>query len=579
MNMKMLFCAAMASVMPWIAAESTEKSYPVTVKVQCSSPEEAQKAELKFLPLPHGKNVAFSCRWDDTSKRNARMQKLMAKYGYKGNFYLNQIDEKYQKTILPQLLKNGCSIGNHTLNHFYLPLITPNSANYEILGARILHESVSDRPEHAFVSPYVSVSWRLVPDAEQIISSCLRRAGILGGPDWAVDRLNKLPGNHFYSTQGKMICPGDRNTKTEKFDSAVKRYQPQAGKTAHMTLGIHVWHSDKDFQTLEESLKKYANRPDWWYCNENEYLAYMQMYHHARISNKKVEGNTVFFTVALPFPEDLGDTMSLWAECAGKPVEIRHSRNIPQRIDAVNADGESMEFPGIKAQITLEKGTKLRLKINNTGADLEDVRITLRLPPVFKKETLFVQLPRIRGEYTKEWNLEANSAITNAGMQLTAAQIDFTRKGVSGRIWASSLQKNPHPAKDILPAFYSTGKFTNQQLAALSMPDSKPETQGFKPLEHDFNYRSYAYKPLRGKHNIVIIDFTGQGKMILKAASSSGAISNTIYFNGKKIDFKTGVAEVDAGTGPCRVVMTVRNSFVFLASPAPVASKSLTAKK
>ena len=45
MNMKMLFCAAMASVMPLFAAESTEKSYPVTVKVQCSSPEEEKKAE------------------------------------------------------------------------------------------------------------------------------------------------------------------------------------------------------------------------------------------------------------------------------------------------------------------------------------------------------------------------------------------------------------------------------------------------------------------------------------------------------------------------------------------------------
>ncbi len=567
MKLQTLIFLSIMSVLPLSAADAKKDSYPVTVKVECASPEEAQKAELKFLPLPPGKTVAFTCRWDDSNRNNARMQKLMAKYGFKGNFYLNMINDDYRKNVLPQLLKDGSTIGNHTLNHPYLPLTTPNGVNYEMLNARIIHESISDRPEISFVFPFVSSSWRLVPDAEQIISSCLRRAGILGGPDWAIHRLAKLPGNEFYSPEGKMVCPGDRNTKAERFDSNVKRYLPKAGETAYMTLGIHVWHSDKDFQTLEECLKKYANRPDWWYCNDNDILAYKRMYRHAAIKDKKVVGKQVIFTVALPCPEDLGSVTPLWAECAGKAVAIQHSRKLPQMIDAVNADGKSTEFPGITAKITLEKDSVLRLKITNTGAVLEDVRITLRLPPVFTQETIFIHEARINGEFTKEWNLKLNPAVSAAGSQLTAAQIDFTRKGVPGRLWTSCLQQKQHPKEELLPALYSHNKFKDSELAALSNPDTKPDPKTFAPLKHNLNYRSNTFQPPRKHVSTIIIDFTGRGKMTLKAASSSRALSKNIYFNGKKIDFKKGIAEVDAGTGPCRVVFTTTNYFVFMANP------------
>ena len=217
MKSLMLAVAAVIALLPLGAAEQVKNLYPVTVGVECSSAAEAQKAQLKFLPYPPGKKVAFSCRWDDSNVNNARMKKLMAKYGFKGTFYLINISSEYRKKVLPELLADGCSIGNHTLHHGYLPLMTPNGVNNEILGARILHESISDRPENAFVFPYGKISWPFLTDSEQIIASCMRRAGVLGGPDRGSFQLNKLPGYEFYSPEGKLVCPGDRDTKTEKF--------------------------------------------------------------------------------------------------------------------------------------------------------------------------------------------------------------------------------------------------------------------------------------------------------------------------------------------------------------------------
>lgn len=577
--MKIPACIAVAALnmilLPLaLTAGPMESTYPVTVKVECSSPQEAEKADLKILPLPPGKNVAFSCRWDDTNPRHPLMKRLMTKYGYKGTFYLAGLSRKnYKEEVLPELLKDGCSIGNHTLHHLYLPLFTPNGIHYEILGARILHESVSDRPENAFVFPFGKISWPFLPDSEQIISTCLRRAGILGGPDLATHRLDQLPGNEFYSPEGKMILPGDRNTKTEKFDSDVKRHLPPPGETAHLVLGIHVWHSDEDLRRLGESLKKYADRPDWWYCNENEFLAYARMRCHARIEGKKVEGNDAVFTIALPFPEDLGCSIPLWAECAGKVFPVEHTRKIPQSIDAVEGPGNSVKFPGLQAQLSLEKPNRIRLSIVNSGEALEDARITLRLPPVFRQETIVLQEPKIEGNYTKEWALELDPSVSPAGKQLTASQIDFTRNGTRGRLWVSCLQKNPHPADEILSVRCSTKKFTETEMEALSRPGPIPAD--FVPMEHPDDFRSCACQvpqKLRNKNSLtVIVEFTGRGKMILK-----GSLPDTFYCNGEKITTKGGVAELPAAAGPRKAVMKLGPSkskypiryFVLIASPA-----------
>ena len=557
-------------------------SYQTEITIECESPEIAGKADLKFLPLPPGKSVAFSCRWDDSNPRHLRMKKLMQKYGYKGTFYLTWPNDKFTKEILPELCRDGCTIGNHTWSHTYLPMMTPNGVHFEMLRARILHETLSGQTETAFIFPFGCWKWAFYPDAPEVISSCLRRSGMLGGPDAAATRLNQLPGNEFFNTEGRNIRPGDRNTRTDKFDADVRKSLPPPGKTAHLNLGVHVWHSDADFLELEKSLKKYAGRPDWWYCNENEFLAYSYMIRHTRITGRKQNGKKVTFTLDLPCPEYLGSTVPLWAECAGKTIEIRHTRKEPEMIGTATPDGSTPGFPGISTKLSFTAPNRIRFDAVNTGAPLEDVRLVLRLPPDFAEETVCCHAGGIAGKYTKEWTVIPNPERQSAGKRLTAVQIDFTRGGKTGRIWVSHLEimKPAPPAARIT---CSARKLSDQELKQLASPETDLKSFGFVPAESRIDFRETIFHLPRNlrkpKDLTVLMDFPGGKKMTLK-----GNLPKTVFLNGNALKTEKGITHFDAPAGPCRILLqyekpaSLRGLLQLILTPAETTDIERSAK-
>jgi len=522
------------------------------IKVECASPEAAERAELKFLPLPPGKTVAFSCRWDDTNTRHLRMKRLMLKYGYKGTFYITDPNAAYIRDILPELCKDGCTVGNHTLSHFHLPMMTPNGIFYEMLGARIRHETLTGQTETAFIFPYGSAGSAFFPEVEDVIAGCLRRTGILGGPDAPMTRLNQRPGNEFFNTEGCNIRPGDRNTKAEKFDADVRRSLPKAGRTAHLTLGVHVWHSDADFVELEKALKKHAGRPDWWYCSENEFLAYAHMFRHSRIIGKKRDGRTLFFTLEVPCPEYLGSTTPLWARCDGKEIEIRHTRKLPQRIAAALPTGSVPEFPDFDAKLFRPASDRIRFEAENRGAPLRDVRLILRLPPEFVEETLCCHVGDISGKFSKEWQVHPNPKRRSSGKMLTALQIDFTRDGSGGRIWVSRTEEKP--ARPVAEVFASSRRFSPQELKELARPGTAPA--GFLPIPHRLGDRETTLRIPRkiigaGNPLTLLMDFQGGAKMTLRGNLPDA----TILCNGEKVETGGGTVRFDAPPGKCRLLL------------------------
>ena len=530
--------------------------YQLDVAVECDSPSAATDADLKILPLPPGKNVAFSCRWDDSNFRNMKMKKLMTLYGYKGTFYLCRFNPKFNAEVMPELCKDGCTIGNHTMNHLPMPLLTANGIHYEILQLRILYEDASNQTINAFIFPFGKYTSQFDPQVPHIFASALRRSGMLGGADTPAYRLGQLPGNEFFSTKGCNVSPGDRNTSTERFDSHVKKFMPQPGKTVHMTLGVHVWHSDADFLKLEESLKKYAHRPDWWYCNENEFNAYSYMTKHVKVVKKSVRGNTAVFTLNFPCPEFLGSAVPLWAECGGKNIEIRHTRKLPALISLANAEGAAAKFPGLSAKISYTAADKVRLDIDNQGAELTDVKILWRLPTDFTEETLYCAVDSIKGKFSREWRVTPNPAWKSHGRQLTAVQIDFTRSNAGGRVWASLLREiqpeNPFGVK-----FRCVGKtLDDKQIAQLAQPGAKIKGIKLIPVQQDINYREWAfmipYKARSKDGMTAVMDFNGGRKMTLSTDLPAGS---RIYCNGKLLDSAKGAVTFDAPAGKCRILI------------------------
>ena len=113
----MLFAGALASA----ANPLNYTEYVQNVDVSFRTPEEAQQAQLVPLPLPEGKILAISSRWDDTNPRHLRMAELLKKHGWKGTFYLFRLNDTFNRQVLPALTTGGHSIGNHTISHPRLP--------------------------------------------------------------------------------------------------------------------------------------------------------------------------------------------------------------------------------------------------------------------------------------------------------------------------------------------------------------------------------------------------------------------------------------------------------------------------
>lgn len=512
--------------------------YPVEVKAECPTPEAAAAAELKFLELPEGKKVAFSARWDDSSDRHLLMRELMKKHGYKATFYLHDTGRKeFWEKVFPALIADGFTVGNHTWGHRELPQLTPRGIHYEILGWKIRLEQRSNQPVTAFVLPYGKFNSRFFPGVPELIGCSLHRAGILGGPDFSpeIHRHYGLKENEFFGSL--LVRPGDLNTRPEKFDADVERHlKAAAGKPVHLTLGIHTRHSEKDFRKLEQSLKKYGARPDWWYCNENEYLAYTHMFRNARVTGKKVNGKTVLFTVDLPCPELLGSDIPLWAECAGKKYPVRHTRKVPTVIGETDPAGKNAKFPGVTAKLTAPSPDRIRLELTNTGDALENVLLTLRPGPDFRTDCITEQIAGIGKDFSREWSVEPDPERQGPGAQLIAVQMDFTRGGRCGRLWVTRISqiKRTEPDREVRCSLQA---FSAEEQQRLSLPGTPLAAGTFQAAVFTNNQRQGVYNvklPRRQKPQeelTVILDYESGSEMVLR-----GELPPTVWFDGCRVN-------------------------------------------
>ncbi|MBQ6472420.1 MAG: polysaccharide deacetylase family protein [Victivallales bacterium] len=537
---------------------ATLPMYRLPVKVQCDTEQAALQAQLSFLPLPEGKKVAFSCRWDDSTPRHLPMRKLLHRHGYRATFYLHETGrEAFWSDVFPALCSDGFTVGNHTRSHLELPLLTPNGLHDEILGWSILLEHRSNQPVTAFVLPYGKIHSPYFEQVPQLIGSCIKRAGMLGGPDYSPSRFRglQMPEGEYFGAS--LICPGDSNTRPEKFDEDVRKQLSKAETPAHLTLGIHTRHSDEDFQKLEESLVKYAHRPDWWYCNENEYLAYCHLYRHARVIGKRVDGSAVGFTLELPRPELLGSDIPLWAECDGKRFAIPHTRKSPTRIGMTDASGKCAGFPGLNAKLSHPSAGRFQLEVENTGAAMENVLLTLRLSPDFQEPSLYRENADIDGKCLVEWLATPVSSANDGGKRLSACQVDFTRDGVQSRLWVKLLE--PAAASPRSAAYqlrYTADAFSDSEQLRLSHGDAELPSKSFVMANHPPHYREGIYpvrlpRPLTANDTLLaVMDFQGGRVFRLR-----GELPPKMLFNGQAVTPKANALTLDAPAGPCRLLL------------------------
>ena len=295
---------------------------------------------------------------------------------------------------------------------------------------------------------------------------------------------------------------------------------------------------------------------------------------HTKVVKKEVRGSLAVFTLDLPCPEFLGSDVPLWAKCGDKDIKIEHTRRLPSLISLAGQDGSAARFPGLSARISYTDN-RVRLEIDNQGTVLTDVHILLRLPTDFIEETIYFHADMIEGEFSREWTVTPNPLWKSGGRQLTAAQIDFTRGNVGGRVWASHLREI-RPDNPLGVSVSCSGSTLDEEtIAKLALPGANASGVNLVPLLQDIDYRVGIFpipNSQRSKEGMtVLLDFDGGQKMTLRSELPPGSRG---WLNGKPLAPVTDEFSFDAPAGRCRLLLQLGSSksllkhLVLLLAPA-----------
>lgn len=406
------------------------RTYSQTVDLTFDTPEAAAQATLNVLPLPPGKSVAFSSRWDDTNPDHVKMVKTLGAHGCKGTFYLNSVNDAYADSAIRTMIESGCSIGAHTLKHPNLTTLKPNGIFKAIMASRIALESAGQVCVNSFTLPYCAYTKKDDPEMPRLIGECLIRSGLLGSPEYWPDVASRYGLSTNQWVGGFTFSIDDRNPNPERYSSAIaKGLASIEGRGLecgpHLVLGIHTWQkTDENFARLGEIVATTANRPGWWYCNESEYVAYRIQMLNSTITRSGVNGKTARFTLTRATPAELGDTAALGLKASAVPRGVSldggaafatapdgsfllpHSatQQIPTRMAALgnpNNDSslrEQQAVPGLLLglHVSPDKNTLCVLLKNSASADIKSLDLTIRLPPAWKQGVVRKELGSVK---------------------------------------------------------------------------------------------------------------------------------------------------------------------------------------
>ena len=461
----------------WTAKGEGWRTYEQILTLTFESEAQARDAAVTALPLPVGKKVAFSTRWDDSSPEAVAVAKaaVLAEYGYKGTFFLNKVDPAYGENVIRKFLAKGCSAGAHTATHPFLPRIDHNAMFQEVLANRIAIESCGDTCVSTFTLPYRAFTSETDPDRPRAIGECLVRAGLNGGPEHFADSATKFGRDPRKWIGALEFSIDDRNPQLAKFVANIARGLKAIAENSlecgpHLALGTHNW--QPDLKAFGEIIGTQANHPDWWYCNANEYVAYRLQMFNTAIVKKGASGKTATFAIARPEPFELGDRvpLALRASAGARGVAVdgktltldaagefslphAAARQLPDRIGAVhnedNAEGEGAlkadsTLPALQAALHVDLARNaLDLQIKNVSQEsLGPLHLTFRLPLKWKRGVVKGDLASLKSGEIRKIPLTLGDVETDArydaGTYYFAVQCDYADAAGAARLHTSA---------------------------------------------------------------------------------------------------------------------------------------------
>jgi len=612
----MMLCAAVLAGcrLPCMTQDQTEEeriqqkmtnplNFPVytrTVKVKFSSKEEAEKVQAKIAPLAYGKRVAVTSRWDDSNPRNLVQSKILAKNGWRGVFLLNGLQPDFVK-VMREAVNLGMSVGNHGTDHPYLTIWNLNALFREITIHQAEIEAALDYPSVSFTVPCnVGGPLALCPDRRKELGELLSRAGIYSHPE------GFSPNDTFYRPEdcafgAHMFSANDRDPDPAMFRKGFEAMMKEALKDPdcpRVTFGVHTWQSDDGFKKLDKLYAEFGNRPECWYCNENEFAAYRYQFCHAQVTKTAVNGCEAEFTIVSFEPAELGASVPLRLEFTGakaEPVDVSDAagHTVPEKIGMAAPGKECAKFKGLSCAVE-EKNGKVSVQLRDRfGKALDNVRFVLIPPPAYEKNLYAA------GSAEADFKLgkRAKDPQFDEDPEYFLLRADFVRDGHAGRLFI--FWKKPYERKlsavprdtVLVMGPFPEGKITDAQIAACgsvkkaldplgATPDlmwRQPRISGMMPYAFcpvgcvtEKEYKPFVRKPVTPKEYnayyqycapvwgangefLFAVDFdNGKGGSVQIA---SGKEMKSFWLDGKPVARAGEVTTVQAGPGKHRLLI------------------------
>ena len=458
------------------------------VTAEFASAADAQKAQIAIAPLPEGRKLAFTSRWDDSSGQHVQRAEMFKRTGMVPMFFLNG-DMGYFKGIVPKLKSLGARFGNHTVNHPFLMESGVNIMFNEVVENKLRIECFSDMPNTSFVIPY---SWEcsLEPRRAAMLAKILVDNGIFVSSDWPLAATEQpasewMPGFTF---------SGNDNQPTDKtFYSGISNAVASVAKNPgypKVTFGIHSWCKPDGLLKQEKWINETiaAHKGDWWITDDAHYGAYRYEFWHAKTKKLGVKGKTATFEVLRHDPAFLGEVQPLTYTFIREVQQHAHTfvrvepikvslcggysalPALPAKIDRME-NGASAEFPDLALTIKVDEA-KGELSYEFTG-NAEVIAVVVNPAPLWSEGRILVT------EAKKTVKLGSANKIAEyrEGDRLYVVGVDFVKNGVRGRLYATevvpgSQKKFGGTARDaaLVLGPINLDDFPAEKVAALAVP-------------------------------------------------------------------------------------------------------------
>lgn len=576
------------------------REYRQTFRLSFQSEQDAQKAELRPKPLPADYKLAYSSRWDDASPNHLKTREIMSRHQIRGTFFLGGLEwlkevVSEDPDYIRELLKDGNSIGLHTLTHPLLTAKNPNEQFREYMLDRIELEVMSQTPVNAQVLPFCSW-WAPAPMIPQSVGWAMRAAGVISSPDVMYPaRENELgyPAKSF--ALSRFVAPGDRNPDLQKLDDDMKKALADTDALAvqpSISMAMHSWHTDDGLINLDRAYEIVSGNPDWWYCNQNEYGAYRYETLNT-VVEKKVCGRVAEFTVSRIEPFELGASVPLWfsvegavpvcadggAKLVNGSVELPHAQNrtLPVAYGYAGGDGSrGFPFASLKFTHPSEKVWKAELKTVD-GKPVEQLAFTFRFPAQWSREVIRRDCPGTLSEAAVAVEQEAKKTdfYYRYGKPYYAVQADFICDGKRCRLYADIREDEaadlPLTASASARVWFCPEK---PDLGGISMPGA--DSAGFNlesgPVVKADDVGTGVIHPglrngsvWKGRQGLTIVEFKPLQKENIKLVFGINPSSGEeMWLNGHKLEFRNDQIEFTPLDGVNRIVVKSALPLAFL---------------